>query len=85
MKLPEVSSCRCKGCAGHQAFGVTIGHVNSYDWGLGVVVGDWGIGCEIVPIGARINNACVMSWKCRGGDVEQIQLLERNNIIFYTS
>ena len=34
---------------------------------LGVIVGDWGIGHKVVPIGARISDACVVSWKSRRG------------------
>ncbi len=56
-----------KGAAGHRAFGATVGHADSYGWGLGVAVGNWGIGCKRVAIGARISNACEMSWKHRGG------------------
>jgi hypothetical protein len=63
---------------------VTVGHADSYGWGLGVEVGNWGIGREVVPIESGISNACVMSWK-RRGNVEQIQLLERNNNCFYTN
>ncbi len=49
---------------------------------LGVIVGNWGIRRKVVPIGASIGNACVMSWKSRGGDFEQIQSLEHNNNVF---
>jgi hypothetical protein len=55
------------GGAGHQAFGATVGPGDSYGQGLGVVVGNWGIKHKVVPIGAGISNACVKSWKRRGG------------------
>jgi hypothetical protein len=53
--------------AGHRVFGVTVGHADSGGWGLGVVVGNWGIGRKVVAIGAGIGDACVMSRKRRGG------------------
>ncbi len=56
------SGCQSKGGAGHQAFGVTAGHADSNHCSLGVIVGDWGIGHKVVPIGAGIGNACVISW-----------------------
>ncbi len=46
---------------------MTVGHADSYSWSLGVVVGGWGIERKEVPIRAKIGNACVMSWKRRGG------------------
>ncbi len=49
------------------AFGVTVGHVDSNGQSLGVIVGNWGIGDKVVPIGARISNAFMMSWKHRRG------------------
>ncbi len=48
-------------------FGATVGHSDSNGQSLGVIVGDWGIGRKVVPIGTQISNACVMSWKSRGG------------------
>ncbi len=42
--------------------GPTVGYADSNGWSLGVIVGDWGIRREVVPIGARIGDACVMSW-----------------------
>jgi hypothetical protein len=41
--------------------------MDSNSRGLGVVVGNWGIGRKVVAIGAKIGDACVMSRKRRGG------------------
>ncbi len=46
---------------------MTIGHADSNGRSLGVIVGNWGIRRKLVPIRAGIRNACVMSWKSRGG------------------
>jgi hypothetical protein len=54
--------CQCKGGTGHRAFGATVGHADSNSWSLGVIVGNWGIGRKVVPVGAGIGGACVMSW-----------------------
>ncbi len=60
--IPQQSCWRC-----HRAFGVTVGHADSNGWSLGVIVGNWCIRRKVVTIGAGIGNACVMSWKRRGG------------------
>jgi hypothetical protein len=53
-------------CTGHQAFGATVGHADSYGKSLGVVVGNWGIGRKVVTIGAKIGDTYVMNWEHRG-------------------
>jgi hypothetical protein len=49
----------------------------------GCRVGNWGIGREVVPIGAGISNACVMSWKRRGGIWNNS--VARAHFFFYTN
>ena len=52
---------------GHRAFGQTVGHTNSNCRSLGIVVGDWGVRCEIEVSDARVGDANVTREDIRGG------------------
>ena len=47
--------------------GQTVGHTNSNCRSLGIVVGDWGIRCEIEVSGTRVGDASVTREDIRGG------------------
>ncbi len=61
---PDIAA---RGSEGTEAFGPAVGHTNSNWWSLGIVVGDWGVRCEVEVSGARVGDASVTGEDIGGG------------------
>ncbi len=66
-------------------FRATGYHADANGQGTGIVVGDWGIWRKVEATGAGVGNASAKIQKDWGGDLVQIQGIERNNNCFYTN